>query len=155
MMMSETMLAPPFWERPLETLDDREWEALCDGCGRCCLKKLCDEDSGEIAYTRVVCRYFDEQSSRCGCYADRTRKVPDCLALRHHQIDTLKWIPDTCAYKLRHEGRPLFDWHPLIAGSRARMEALGIAVAGRVLSEEYVHENGLEEHLIDWVRADG
>jgi len=147
------MTEPPFWQRPLETLNDAEWEMLCDGCGRCCLKKLCDVD-GEVAYTRVICRYFDQRSSRCGCYSSRTRKVPDCLKIREHAIDTLKWIPDTCAYKLRAAGKPLYDWHPLIAGSRAAMEAQGIAVTGRVLSEEHVHEDGLDEQIIDWVRFD-
>ncbi|MCB1670977.1 MAG: YcgN family cysteine cluster protein [Gammaproteobacteria bacterium] len=152
---SESTTATPFWEKPLQSLSDSEWEQLCDGCGRCCLKKLCDEDSGEILYTRVICRYFDQRSSRCGCYQQRTEKVPDCLRVREHAISELDWIPDTCAYKLRHEGRPLYDWHPLIAGSRRKMEEQGIAVAGRVLSEELVHERGLEEHVINWVSADG
>lgn len=145
----------PFWERPLETLDEQEWEQLCDGCGRCCLKKLTDEEDEQVYYTRVICRYFDQRTSRCSCYGSRTVKVPDCLRVRDHDIAQLPWIPDTCAYRLRAEGKPLFDWHPLVAGSRAEMEAAGIAVAGRVISEEYVHEQGLEEHVIDWVVADG
>ncbi len=149
------MSKSPFWEKPLQNLNDAEWEQLCDGCGRCCLKKLWDAESDDIAYTRVICRHFDERSSRCGCYANRTEKVPDCLRLREHDIGRLHWIPDTCAYKLRHEGKPLYDWHPLIAGSRKKMEQAGIAVAGRVLGEDYVHEEGLEEHVINWVTADG
>lgn len=145
----------PFWERPLNTLTDSEWEQLCDGCGRCCLKKLSDKESGQVYYTRVICRYFEQRSSRCQCYASRTVKVPDCLRVRDHDLATLHWIPATCAYILRHEGKPLYDWHPLIAGNRKKMEAEGIAVTGRVLSEEYVHERGLEEHIIHWVGANG
>jgi uncharacterized cysteine cluster protein YcgN (CxxCxxCC family) len=147
--------ALPFWERPLETLSGEEWERLCDGCGRCCLKKLSDEDTGEIAYTRVVCRFFDQRSSRCTCYDSRCEKVPDCLQVREHDIAELTWMPDTCAYKLRSENKPLYEWHPLIAGSREPMETLGISIAGRVLSEEFVHEDGLAEHVIRWVTVDG
>ena len=145
----------PFWERPLESLNTEEWEQLCDGCGRCCLQKLSDEETGEIFYTRVVCRYFDQQSSRCGCYDSRSEKVPDCLRVRDHDIGTLRWIPDTCAYKLRHEGKPLFDWHPLISGSRDAMEQQGITVAGRAIDERHVHPDGLEEQIITWVSANG
>jgi uncharacterized cysteine cluster protein YcgN (CxxCxxCC family) len=145
----------PFWERPLETLTTEEWERLCDGCGRCCLKKLSDEDTGEIAYTRVVCRFFDQRSSRCTCYDNRCEQVPDCLQVREHDIAELAWMPDTCAYRLRSENKPLYEWHPLLAGSRKPMEMLGISVAGRVLSEEFVHEDGLAEHVIRWVTADG
>ena len=141
----------PFWERPLASLSDREWEQLCDGCGRCCLKKLQDEDSGEVCYTRVVCRYFDERSSRCGCYGTRHVRVPDCLLVRQMSPEEFHWMPDTCAYRLRQQGQPLYDWHPLIAGSRKAMEAAGIPVAGRVLSEELVHPDGLDEHIIRWV----
>ncbi|MFM1897175.1 MAG: hypothetical protein RLZZ385_2249 [Pseudomonadota bacterium] len=141
----------PFWEKPLAELNATEWERLCDGCGRCCLKKLQDEDSGEIRYTRVVCRYFNERNSRCGCYTSRRQLVPDCLEVREMDLDSIAWMPDTCAYRLRHDGRPLYDWHPLISGSRHAMEAAGIAIAGRVLSEELVHEDGLEEHIIRWV----
>ena len=151
---AEVQADKPFWERPLHTLNRQEWEQLCDGCGRCCLKKLGEADSPRVHYTRVICRYFDQRTSRCGCYASRTRKVPDCLQVWEHDIGDLKWIPATCAYKLRHEGRPLYDWHPLLAGSRTLMEEQGIAVAGRVLSEDYVHEDGMEEHVIHWVSAD-
>lgn len=142
-----------FWELPLHELTASEWEALCDGCGRCCLKKLTDEAEREVHFTRVVCRYFEQSSSRCGCYAQRTQLVPDCLDVKHMDIGSSNWMPDTCAYRLRFEGKPLYDWHPLLAGSRARMDAAGIGLAGRVVSEEYVHEDGYDEHIIRWVKA--
>lgn len=141
----------PVWERDLYSLSTQEWESLCDGCGRCCLKKLADEDSDEIAYTSVVCRYFDESTNRCGCYETRTTLVPDCVDVKDVEIDSILWMPDTCAYKLRHLGKPLYDWHPLIAGSTKKMIEAGISISGKVLSEEYVHEDGLEEHIITWV----
>ena len=140
-----------FWEKPLAELNDEEWERLCDGCGRCCLKKLEDEETGELLWTRVVCRYFDAASSRCRCYSERTRKVPDCLDVRSLTLADARWMPPTCAYRLRFEGRPLYDWHPLISGSRQAMQEAGIAVADKVLSEEHVHPDGMEEHVIRWI----
>lgn len=140
-----------FWEKPLAELNDVEWERLCDGCGRCCLKKLEDEETGELAWTRVVCRYFDSGSSRCRCYSERTVRVPDCLDVRGLSSADARWMPPTCAYRLRLEDKPLHDWHPLLSGSRQAMELAGIAVTGKVLSEEHVHPEGMEEHVIRWV----
>lgn len=151
--MTESELRPNFWELPLGELNTREWELLCDGCGRCCLKKLSDEDSDEVVYTRVVCRYFGESDSRCSCYGERTQRVPDCLDVRSMDIAGSDWMPDSCAYKLRSQGRALFDWHPLLAGSRAQMVAAGIAIGGKVISEDHVHPDGFEEHIIRWVKA--
>lgn len=147
------MLRPKFWELPLDDLNAAEWESLCDGCGRCCLKKFADEDSAEVVYTRVVCRYFDEQSSRCGCYEDRSTLVPDCLDVRKMDLEKSDWMPDSCAYRLRFEGKELFDWHPLIAGSREKMAAARILLEGRVISEEHVHPDGFDEHIIRWVET--
>lgn len=151
--MSDNALRNKFWELPLADLNSAEWESLCDGCGRCCLKKLSDEDSDEIVYTRVVCRYFDEKSSRCGCYTERTKNVPDCLDVRAMDLAVSKWMPDSCAYRLRYEGRDLFAWHPLLAGSRSSMREAGVLLEGRVISEEHVHPDGFEEHAIRWVKA--
>ncbi len=143
----------PFWEKPLTELTQPEWESLCDGCGRCCLKKLTNASGSRVEFTRVICRYFNHASHRCGCYAKRAELVPDCLNVKQMDIGKINWMPDTCAYRLRFEGRPLFDWHPLIAGSRSRMDAEGISVGGRAVSEEYVHEDGYDEHIIRWVKA--
>lgn len=143
-----------FWEKPLNELDDREWEQLCDGCGRCCLKKLEDEDSGEMAWTRIVCQYYDQGSGQCQCYEERSRLVPDCLNVKRMDImANSHWMPDTCAYRLRANGQPLPDWHPLLTGSRQAMIAAGIAVSGRVISEQHVHPDGYEEHIIRWVES--
>lgn len=142
-----------FWEKPLHELDEREWEALCDGCGQCCLKKLQDTATNEVVFTRVVCRLFDQNNSRCTRYPERTTLVPDCLDVKNVDIGEIDWMPATCAYRLRHHGQPLPDWHPLITGSRDAMEAAGAAVAGKVISEQYVHPEGHEEHVIDWVKA--
>lgn len=142
-----------FWELPLVELTDREWEQLCDGCGRCCVKKIYDEDSAQLFFTRVICRYFDLQSSRCSCYADRCEKVPDCLQVRDIDWQHADWVPDTCAYRLRQEGKALYSWHPLLSGDRKAMQAAGIAVTERVISEQYVHPESYHEHIIRWISS--
>ncbi|MFK7862882.1 MAG: YcgN family cysteine cluster protein [Pseudohongiellaceae bacterium] len=143
-----------FWELPLEALNQEEWEALCDGCGRCCLKKLSDEESDQLVWTRVVCRYYQESSSNCGCYSQRTEKVPDCIDVRNLDIAATQWMPETCAYQLRALDKPLFDWHPLIAGNRNLITSEGISIEGKVVSEDFVHPEGYEEHVIRWVNGD-
>jgi len=142
-----------FWELPLSRLTDLEWELLCDGCGRCCLQKLQDEDGGQLMWTRIICRFFDEATSRCSCYESRTKKVPSCLDVRTLKTEDLSWMPPTCAYRLRMQGQSLPSWHPLLHGSRGAMEAAGVAVTGKVLSEEYVHPDSYEEHVIRWVES--
>lgn len=142
-----------FWELPLEQLDRAQWEALCDGCGRCCLKKLIDSTTEQVHYTRVVCRYLEQNKCRCQAYSRRQKLVPDCLVLTMENLPLLHWIPDTCAYRLRLEGKPLPDWHPLLTSNRDAMREQQISVTGKVISEEYVHEDGLQEHVIRWVSA--
>lgn len=140
-----------FWEKPLSELSDSEWERLCDGCGRCCLKKLQDDNSGETLYTRVVCRFFEALTSRCTCYEQRTRLVADCVKVKNVNASAFDWMPMTCAYRLRFEAKPLYNWHPLISGSRQAMETAEITIKDRVISEEFVHPKGYEEHIIRWV----
>jgi len=147
------MPARPFWEEPLERLDAAEWEALCDGCARCCLIKLEDEESGELHYTNVVCRYLDRERCRCTTYDTRSRTVPDCLDLRVHEPATLTWMPVTCAYRLRAEGRALPPWHPLLSGDPETVHTAGISVRSFAISEEQVAEpDALEEHIVDSIR---
>ena len=153
MTATDTGLREKFWELPLDELNAEEWEKLCDGCGRCCLKKFSDEDSDKVVYTRIVCRYFDEQTNLCGCYQSRTELVPECLDVRGMNLKTSTWMPDSCAFRLRCNGQPLFDWHPLLAGSQEKMAAAGILLEGRVISEEYVHPDGFEDHVIRWVET--
>ena len=126
---------------------------LCDHCGRCCLKKLQDEDTDEIFWTRIVCRFHDNDNSRCNCYDTRSTEVPDCLDVRTMDLTQLRWMPPTCAYRLRMEEKPLKPWHPLIAGSSRAMEQAGISLGGKTLSEDHVHELGYHEHIIRWVES--
>ncbi|MDP4576023.1 YcgN family cysteine cluster protein [Qipengyuania sp. G39] len=137
-----------FWERPLAELDQAEWEALCDGCGRCCLHKVEYEDTGEIEHTNVACKLLDCQSARCTDYKRRKAFVPDCLQLTLRIVDKVEWLPPTCAYRLRAEGQPLRRWHYLISGDREDVVRAGVSVAGRVISE--TEAGPLEHHVVDW-----
>ena len=137
-----------FWKLPLADLTRDEWEGLCDGCGRCCLHKLEDEDTGEIAHTNVACKLLDTGTAQCSDYRHRRAFVPDCLRLTPRLVGQVSWLPDSCAYRLRAEGEPLPHWHYLISGDRAAVHREGPGVAGRVISETVA--GPLEHHVVDW-----
>ncbi|MFN3989635.1 MAG: YcgN family cysteine cluster protein [Erythrobacter sp.] len=141
-----------FWELPLSALTRAEWEALCDGCGRCCLHKIEDADTGEIIDTNVACRLLDTATARCSDYRNRKAFVPDCLRLTPTIVASVGWLPDSCAYRLRQEDKPLYAWHPLLSGDPDSVLRAGISVIGRVVSE--VDAGPLEHHIVDW-EADG
>jgi uncharacterized cysteine cluster protein YcgN (CxxCxxCC family) len=138
-------------EKSLAELSPSEWDALCDGCAKCCLHKLEDADSGEVYYTAVHCRYLDEKSCRCTDFAHRSMLAPNCLDLRTADWATIDWLPGTCAYRLRAHGEPLPLWHPLVSGSRESVHLAGMSVRGRCISEDYVHPDGMEELIVHWV----
>ena len=142
-----------FWEStPLEDLSSQEWEALCDGCGRCCLLKLEDEDSGEVAFTNISCRLFDQESCRCGQYALRKQLVAGCVVLTAENIErNAYWMPATCAYRLRYEGKPLPDWHPLVSGDPATVHTAEMSMRGKVIPEFDVDEDDLEDYVIEGI----
>ena len=140
-----------FWHKPLAELNRFEWEQLCDGCGCCCLVKLEDEDTGELFFTNVACELLDQEQCRCEDYSHRAKRVTDCLVLERDNFEVFQDLPDTCAYRLRAEGKPLPDWHPLITGDPGSVHDAGISVRGRVVSESYIHPDQLEEHVITWV----
>ena len=125
-----------FWEKPLSELDAGEWEALCDGCGRCCLIKAEDEDTGAYYGTDIACRLLDRDTAQCSDYANRKRHVPDCLRLTPEKVPETRWLPGTCAYRLRAEGKPLPHWHYLISGSRETVHEAGQSVRGWTVSED-------------------
>ena len=139
-----------FWELPLTELDPQEWEALGDGCGKCCLNKIEYEDTGELAFTRVACRLLDGESCRCMSYANRHDFVPDCVVLSPQKLQQIAWwLPQTCAYRLRAEGRPLYDWHHLLSGDPQSVHRAGASVQGWTVSELTVTEDEWDEHIIE------
>lgn len=136
-----------FWELPLAALDREEWEALCDGCGKCCVHKLEDSVTGELFPTNVACRLLDRASCRCSNYKARRVFVPDCVRLDAAKLGGIDWLPSTCAYRLRAAGEPLPDWHYLKTGDRETVHEAGMSVRGWTISEDEAGE--LEHHLID------
>ncbi|NIZ14374.1 YcgN family cysteine cluster protein [Phaeobacter sp. HF9A] len=144
-------LSPRFWERKsLKNLNRKEWEALCDGCGKCCLNKLEDEDTGEVELTRVACRLLDDQSCQCAHYETRHSFIPECIVLTPENLDThAYWMPQTCAYRLLWEGRTLPDWHPLLTGDPESVHRAGVTLRGMTVSEFDTPLEDWDDYIIE------
>lgn len=144
-------LRPKFWETvSLEHMTRPEWEALCDGCGKCCLNKLEDEDTGDVALTNVACRLLDDSSCQCAQYKIRHQFVPECIVLEPKNMEkNLYWMPETCAYKLLWNNKPLHSWHPLITGDPDSVHRTGISMQGRTVPEFEVNEEDWEDYIIE------
>jgi len=143
-----------FWkEKSITEMTAAEWESLCDGCARCCLHKLEDEDSEEVYYTAVVCRYLDQEACRCTEYPDRNKLVPECVHLTPIGALDYAWLPKSCAYRTVAEGRDLEWWHPLVSGSSETVHEAGISIRGKCISEIHVHPDSMEDQIITWVET--
>lgn len=141
-----------FWQtKTLEEMSHEEWDALCDGCGKCCLHKLQDEDDDQVYYTDVACRYLDLATARCSDYANRLHNVSACLNLRPADVRDFHWLPGSCSYRLLAYGQPLPSWHPLLSGDPSSVVSAGGSVVGRVVSEAALAEADLEERIVYWV----
>ena len=144
-------ISPDFWrKKPLNKLNSAEWEALCDGCAKCCLHRLEDADTREIYFTNVHCRLLDTETARCTDYANRSRRVPDCVTITLAELEDPYWLPSTCAYRLLAENKPLPDWHPLVSGNPWSVLQSGNGITGRTLCEDDADD--LEHHIIDWIK---
>lgn len=144
------MAEKPFWQTvKLADMTAAQWEALCDGCAKCCLVKLQDEDSGEIVFTDIVCNLLDQQSCRCTHYEERTKLVPDCVKLSKDNLDKIDFMPPSCAYRLLHEGKDLPQWHPLVSGHADSVVEAGMSVKGRVIAE-MAFDGDSEDRVVDW-----
>jgi uncharacterized cysteine cluster protein YcgN (CxxCxxCC family) len=139
----------PFWKtKRLEDMNHAEWESLCDGCGRCCLHKLRDEDTDELSFTEIACHLLDLHSCACGDYANRKARVPDCVGLTPRVLRNIDWLPPSCGYRRVAEGKGLAWWHPLVSGDPTTVHTAGISVRGRAISERCA--GTLESHIVDW-----
>ena len=143
-----------FWrEKSLAEMTAAEWESLCDGCARCCMIKLEDEDTGEVHYTSLVCDLLDIDRCRCTRYPARHELVPDCIEFSADLAETLSWLPASCAYRRLAEGLDLPDWHPLVSGDPDSVHDAGISVRGRVARAGGVDEDALQNHIVTWVKT--
>jgi uncharacterized cysteine cluster protein YcgN (CxxCxxCC family) len=142
----------PFWKRKsLREMTGAEWESLCDGCGRCCLSKLEEEGTGRIYFTDIGCRLLDGQSCRCRDYPNRNALVEDCVRLTPEVIETVRWLPPSCAYRLIHEGRDLYWWHPLVSGDPDTVHAAGVSIRGRLSAlEDDIGDEDFEKRIVQW-----
>lgn len=138
----------PFWEtKTLAEMSDAEWESLCDGCGRCCLYILHNEETGDVFETDVACKLFDPKKRRCTNYKNRFKQVPDCVKLTSDNADALSWMPNTCAYRRLARGQGLPDWHPLITGDPKSVERAGVAVSPDLIPEDQIDDSLLESRI--------
>lgn len=149
---AEILTSEPFWRvKRLGEMTAAEWESLCDGCGRCCLLKLQDEETERVAYVDVSCRLLDQNSCRCSDYPNRAAQVPDCVQLTPEAVEEIGWLPVTCAYRLVDEGRDLPWWHPLVSGRAETVHEAGVSVRGRIYaSETELNLFELEDRIVSW-----
>jgi uncharacterized protein len=141
----------PFWkQKSLREMNRREWELLCDGCGKCCLYKIRDAKTGEVQYTDVSCRLLCSETCRCNSYENRYRLVPTCLILTPTRVEEFAWLPRTCTYRLLAQGKDLPWWHHLVSGDPDLIHRLGLSIKGKVVSEDYIHPLRLRQHIVQW-----
>lgn len=143
-----------FWEsKSLAQMSKEEWESLCDGCARCCMIKLQDEDTDEVHYTSIVCDLLDQHNCQCTAYPKRHSLVEDCVVLTYERVEEFHWLPKSCAYRTLAEGRPLAWWHPLVSGSRETVHEAEISVQGKVTAQSEVDEDDEQDMIIRWVET--
>lgn len=148
-------MSDEFWRtKTLAEMSEAEWESLCDGCGKCCLIAIEDEDSGDIFRTDVSCKLFDTAACQCGDYANRAKRVPDCVKLTPENVAQLHWMPKTCAYRLLAEGRDLFWWHPLVSGDPETVHAANASVRGKTQPEGRMKIRQLLKRITEWPSPD-
>lgn len=140
-----------FWKtKKIEEFSPEEWEAVCDGCAKCCLFKLTDPDSDTVYFTNVVCRYLDLETCKCTDYENRHENVPDCVYVTAKIAHDANWLPKTCAYRMLAKGQGLPWWHPLVSGDPGSVHLVGASVLGKVVSEEVVDLSDLEDMVVNW-----
>jgi uncharacterized cysteine cluster protein YcgN (CxxCxxCC family) len=149
-MVKGKEMTEPFWKvKELEDMSREEWESLCDGCGKCCLYKLEDDETGVISFTNVACKLLDAKSCQCSDYKNRKKHVPDCQVFNAKKVRKIHWLPSTCAYRLLAEGKDLPRWHPLVSGHPSTVHKAGVSVRNKIVSETQV--KNLEDFVVDWI----
>ena len=144
----------PFWKtKKLEEMSPKEWESLCDGCAKCCLVKLEDEETKELFFTNLHCKLLDGSTCQCSDYANRKKYVPICVKLTPKIVAEVDWLPDSCAYRLVHEGKDLYPWHHLVCGDREEIHRQGWSCQNKTVTEEGVSDDDAMDYVINWFHA--
>ncbi|VAW91069.1 UPF0260 protein YcgN [hydrothermal vent metagenome] len=144
-------MSDSFWEsKTLDEMSEQEWESLCDGCGRCCLIKLEDDETQELFYTNISCKLLDSSECRCTDYQHRVQKASGCVVLRPYNKALYEQLPASCAYRRLSQSEKLEAWHPLLSNSNQSVHIANISVRDKVISQEYVHEDDWQEHIIEF-----
>ena len=139
----------PFWETiPLMEMNKQQWESLCDGCAKCCLHKLEDEDTGEVHYTEIVCRYLDRDTCNCTEYKHRQELVPNCVWLKPEDVKEFHWLPSSCSYRLISEGKPLPKWHHLRSGDKDLIHKRNQSMRRKGIPDDKIPEDDWQDHII-------
>lgn len=145
------MTDQPFWKtKTLKEMSDSEWESLCDGCGKCCLVKIEEEDTHELYFTGLHCKLLNSKTCQCSDYPNRKQYVPGCVKLTPDIVATVDWLPQSCAYRMVHEGKDLHDWHHLVSGDPTLVHKRGYSAKGKTVTEEGVSDEESFNYLIDW-----
>ncbi|NND00873.1 MAG: YcgN family cysteine cluster protein [Gammaproteobacteria bacterium] len=143
----------PFWKtKKLHEMTGAEWESVCDGCGKCCLQQLQDEQTEQLVFTDVACDLLDAGTCRCRDYPNRSVMVPECLSLNNENVEACaEFTPSTCAYRLLLQGDDLPAWHHLVSGDREMVHNTGNSVRGRIRMQRHVDSERLEDYVVDWL----
>ena len=155
----------PYWQsKSLAEMTDSEWEAICDGCAKCCLHKFIDDetveqatptqhmqDSEQIHYTNIACGLLNTKTCSCTQYAKRTVLVPECVKLTKDNLQDIFFMPPSCSYRRLHEGRGLPSWHPLLnKGKKTAMHLAGMSVRGKTIADHDVDLSQFEDYIVLW-----
>tara|TARA_B100000287_G_scaffold132302_1_gene124414 strand:+ start:494 stop:946 length:453 start_codon:yes stop_codon:yes gene_type:complete len=143
-----TNLRKLFWEKyTLDQLNQDEWEALCDGCAKCCLLKI--DDKKKIFITNISCSMLELDSCRCSDYLNREKNIKACLKLTKDNLkNNSKFLPSSCSYKLIGEGKPLPSWHHLISNDKESVHRMNQSIKNYCVSETSVDQEIYEDHII-------
>lgn len=146
-----------FWKnKSLFEMSHQEWESICDGCGKCCLQQLQDEDTGELVFTDVACDLFEQQSCRCTDYENRSQKVPNCMTMNKDNVfECAEFAPPSCSYRLLLQGDDLPEWHHLVSGDADMIHQTGNSVSGKVRLQREIDQNEIEDYIVEWPLKQG
>lgn len=168
-MFDQELANTQFWlKKSLADMNQNEWEAICDGCGKCCLNTFIDSEDEdeftatdqlregeELIFTNIVCQYLDNNTCGCSEYENRQTLVPSCVKLTKENLKDIFFMPQSCSYRRLHEGRGLATWHPLLNnGDKTKMHELNISVKDKTVKDCDVKLEDFDLYIAEWPTKD-